>query len=239
MTKVKLLMVGVVLIACSTKSASDFSTSEMVADMSAVATGNGSTTVSATLREEGTLLTFIQLTADDELIASSGSETKAMDETSLLGLVSYNASFNKDVEGAVFNVKLTRTLDGGAPNSSATLPKPFSLNPLDEGEYSRAEPISVSWATAASSDTMTLQVTGECIDTVTGDLASNATGYVVEANAIRKRTPSSSEEDDQVPDTCDATITVTRRRPGSVDPAFHSGSFVASQVRSVRFVTKP
>ncbi|MGC4121686.1 MAG: hypothetical protein QM765_45335 [Myxococcales bacterium] len=237
MIKVKLLLVGILLIACSTKSASDFATSDMVADMTATATGNGGTSVSATLREEGTALTFIQLTSDDELIASQGSDSRSMGETSLLGLVTYNANFNKDAADTTFHVKLTRKKDGGAPDSYASLPKPFGLAPLAASEFSRTTPITVTWTTDSSTDKMSLGVAGDCIEGYQGALAANATQYVIEANGLKKRTPSSA--DDKVADSCDATLTITRSRSGTVDAAFHSGSFTASQVRSVKFVTKP
>ncbi|HEY3445310.1 MAG TPA: hypothetical protein VGK67_03055 [Myxococcales bacterium] len=237
MTKVKLMMVGIALIACSTKSASEYPTSEMTADLTAIATGNGATTVNATLREPGTLLTFLQLTADDKFIASQGAETKSMGETSLFGMVSYSAAFNKDAADTEFGVKLTRTLDSGAPSSSARLPMPFTLGTLAKNEFSRLETILVSWTSDPSADPMSLVVSGECIAGVTATPGASATSYTIDANTLKKRTP--SDADDKVADTCDVTITLSRKRSGTVDKAFHSGSFTASQERRVSFKTKP
>lgn len=238
MTKVKLLMVGMLLIACSTKSASDFQTSEMVADMTAVATGNGSTTVNATLREEGTLLTFIQLTADDTMTAWEGtSAAQEMKETSVFGLVTYSAGFNKDAAETEFHVKLARSLDSGAPDSHVRLPKPFTLNTLQKSEYSRAEPVVVGWATEPSTDRMELGLSGECIEAVKLTPSAGDTSIIVPPNTLQKRKP--ADEKDTVADSCDVTITLARVRAGSVDKAFHGGSFTASQTRTQAFKSKP
>ena len=236
MTKVKLVMLGMLVVACSTKSASEYKTSEIMANFSATATGNGSTTVSGTLGDPTNLLTFLQLTADDKLTASQGSDSKEMKETSLLGLVTYDASFGKDAADTLFHIKLARSLDGGAPDSTTSLPQPFNLTPLAKAEFSRAEAMTVSWYGDASADKMTLKVSGTCLDGYDTDVPAGATTFTIPANTLKKHAPSDSTE--KVPDTCDAAISVSRSRSGTVDKAFKGGSFIASQTRSLDFKTK-
>jgi len=236
MSKVKWLALGMLVVACKTESASEYQTAEITASFSALATGNGSTEVSGTLGR-GALLTFLQLTADDQLVASQGGEVKAMKEASLLGLVSYSATFGTDAADTELHVKLIRAIDAGAPDSKASLPQPFSLATLAKSDYSRAEAIVVSWTSAASSDPLTLEVTGTCLDSYSADPSPSATSFTIPANALKKHAPASSTE--TVPDECDAGIRLKRTRAGTVDAAFKGGSFKAAQVRTASFKTKP
>lgn len=233
-----LAMAAAATLACSTKSASSLKTSEMNAQFHATATGNGSTSVSGSLYDSSALLTFVQLTTDDKLTASVGGESKEMKELSLLGMVDYSASFNQDAAETEFHVKLTRVLDAGATDSSARLPAKFTLAALAKSTYSRAsDAIQLSWTGDVSADPMSVGVAGECIESYTTNIGSGATSHAIPALALKKRQPSGSS--DTVADSCEATLTVTRTRAGSVDKAFKGGSFDGKQVRSAKFTTGP
>ncbi|MBI5544810.1 MAG: hypothetical protein HY901_13050 [Deltaproteobacteria bacterium] len=232
------LALGMTSLACSTKSASEYETSDMVATLHATATGSGSTQVQASLHDPSNPLTFVQLTADDKIEASHGAETQTMKEASLLGAVSYSASFNGDAAESEFHVKLTRKVDAGAPDSHVTLPKPFTVAALGKSTYSRTEPIAVTWTAETSADAMKLDIAGSCLDGVHTGLDPAASTYTIAANTLKKRAPASGN--DQVADECEATVTLTRSRDGVADPAFHSNSsFVGKQVRTLTFTTKP
>src|SRR5262245_45783114 len=100
--------------ACRTESISEFETKQVTANITAVSAGTGSTEVAATFRK-GASLTFLQLTADDDVKVTTGSTTVDLREHSLLGVVTYTASVPVDAQGTPFTVALTRAKDSGAP----------------------------------------------------------------------------------------------------------------------------
>ena len=237
-TVVGLGLAGLSLLACSTKSASEYGTNEMYADITAKATGTGNTSVSAAFRTAPTSLTFLQLTTDDKLEATRAGIVKTMTESSLLGAVAYHAEFDVDAANTVFVVSLTRSKDSGAPNTQLTLPEPFTLAQLPNAGlgYSRAtDPITLTWESQPSADAMKLQVTGTCIDRYEASIADGAAQFTIAAATLRKRQPINEEE---VPNECDATATITREHGGGLDPAYKGGLAVASQTRAVTFKTK-
>jgi hypothetical protein len=226
-----------VLFACQTESASDFATSAINADISATATGNGSTTVGATFRKGPLSLTFLELTSDDTLQVTSGTTTKTLSETSLLGLVTYSASVPVDTDGAMFTVSLQRKKDSGAPSSVATLPPAFTLTQVS-GTFSRADAgPSFDWSPASDLSSQ-LTITGNCINDFSVALPANATSYSVAAGALTKRAPA-SDGGTQIPDDCDATAQVDHSLTGSLDKGYGGGSVVGIQRRTTTFGTAP
>ena len=216
--------------ACSTKSASDFETSEMNAHMSAVATGDGETRVEVSLHDPSALMTFLQLTAGDELEATVGSQTKQLSELSVLGSVTYRATFDTDAAETEVRVRLTREDATSAPDSSVRLPAPFTLQALASESFSRAQPFTVSWSSAPNPDPMSLAISGECIESYSADLGTGSASFTVPAGALVKAV--AQEGGQAIPDQCAITLTVTRTRQGNVDRAFHGGSFTAKQIRT-------
>jgi hypothetical protein len=224
-------------LACSTESASLHKTAQMTANMSAKADGSGSTTVTASLQLANSLLTFIELTADDQLTASLAGDTRAMSQTSILGYVGYSASFNQDGDGEEFHVKLSRKLDSGAPDSYVDLPASFTIGALAQPSYSRgSDAIVIDWTSTSSLDPMTLDVSASCLQSYHQDLGTMAGSATIPAGALKKATASGST---QVPDECDGTITLVRTQQGKVDPTFSGGTFTGTQSRTVDFHTKP
>ncbi len=234
----KHLIAAVLLVmACRTESISEYATNEITANIGATSTGTGSTNVSATFRK-GQSLTFLQLTADDDVKVTTGGTTTALKETSLLGVVTYSASVPVDAEGTQFTVALTRKKDSGAPSSVATLPNAFTVNALT-GQFSRAAAgPTLKWSNAGT-DPMKLQISGSCIDTFEANLTSGSTEYTVAANALKKRSASSADGGTQIPDSCSATAQIDRERDGTRDPAYAAGTVTAIQRRTVDFTTAP
>jgi hypothetical protein len=224
------------LLACQTESASDFTTSEITADISAVATGSGSTTVGATFRKGALSLTFIELTSDDTLTVTSGSSSKTLSELSLLGLVTYSASMPVDAAGTQFTVALARKKDSGAPSSVATLPPAFTLTQTS-GTFSRADAGPTFDWTPGSTEPMNLLISGNCINDLAVQLPANSTMYSVAAGALSVKT----SPDGGTPGgtTCDATATVDRNLTGSLDKGYGGGSVIGTQRRTTTFGTAP
>ncbi len=236
------------LTGCSVSSA-DLDTDSMWADIGVSATGSGSSNVSVTLRRGLLSTTFIDLTDDDVLTATNNDTTQEMQALRLLGLVSYSTSFDVDEGGEQFEVTLTRDRDDGAPSSMVTLPDRFALDPLndpspDEAGLSREnDAIVVSWIPEGDSGTYSISVSGDCIDTFETSAPADATTVTIEAGSLVKRQPEEPEEGEEgeeaeeVPDTCDATINVSRSLTGDLDLAWMGGLISGSQRRSTSFNT--
>lgn len=235
MNKLVLLLLAA-LCACAKTESDSILTRGMHASFEARA-NDGTTTVSATLFQgEPIQLIFIELTGDDQLIAWHGNDDKVMNEVELLNVVSHHATFPNDEEGDVFEIELRRTVDGGAPMSTTTLPAKFELDPVP-ASASRAANLQLTWAPAGSSDRMAWKLEGDCIELASGSINGDPGSVTIAANTIRKRMP---QEGTTIPDSCNARLEVTRTRAGDVDPAFgRGGSFDGVQVRTATFTTAP
>ena len=219
---------------CSTVDSSDVLTSGIHAEMSAVSAGDGTTDVSATLYLGNPInLDFVDLTGDDELFAIHGTQEKKMSELILLNIVSHHASFPTDAEGEQFEVDLRRSVDNGAPSSTATLPAKFTLTG-PTAATSRSAAILLTWSPASSGDAMSWQATGDCIDLASGTLTGDTGSFSVAANTLTKRMAAGTA------DTCMVTVSIRRSRAGDVDPAYGKGGYIAgAQVRTLTVMSTP
>jgi hypothetical protein len=229
----RLLLSALAITGCAKTDSSDLLSTGIYAAISAKASGDGTTDVYTTLYVGNPLnLNFVDLTGDDQLVASHGSQEKVMSETILLNIVSHKASFPTDAEGDQFQVAFERSIDAGAPNSIVTLPSKFTLDPAPT-TASRAANLSLTWAPIDSSpNIMRWELRGDCIENESQILASDTGSLSIEANRIRKRMG------EMVADECPMTITVIRGRPGQLDPGYGKGGVVeGQQVRRVMLTT--
>jgi hypothetical protein len=236
MRSTRFAVAALALAACKTESISEVATNEVTANITATTLGDGGTDVNATFRKGAASLTFLQLTSDDSVSATTGSTTQKLTELSLLGVVTYGSHFSADAEGTTFTVALTRKKDDGAPNSTATLPTAFEMTPLT-GTYSRADAgPNIEWSNAGT-DPMSLRISGPCIDPLTPTLSSGTTSYQVAAGALKKRMQTDGGA--VVADDCVATAELSRSRAGTLDTGYANGSISGIQRRSVSFTTAP
>lgn len=175
-------------------------------------------------------LIFVKLTDGDELQAFRGPQMETMIETQIATIVGYSAIFSGNDDTQPFTINFVRTVDAGAPTSMATLPPAFTMDPVPPSQ-SRAQSMSFSWS-PATTDPMSYKIEGSCIQTSQNMVPPNTTAVIIPANGIQKM------QGTNIPDTCMATITVTRDGSGSLDPAFgKGGSMTAEQVRTAQFTT--
>jgi hypothetical protein len=114
--------------------------------------------------------------------------------------------------------------------SSAVLPAPFTLDPTPSTQ-SRAQDMTITFA-PASTDPMTLQIDGSCIETYMVSVPVLAGGVAIAAGSVHK------VQGQNIPDTCAATITLSRTRAGALDPAFGNGGTIrGEQVRKADVTT--
>jgi hypothetical protein len=219
---------------CAKTESSDLLTSGIYADLSARSRGMGTTTISATLYVDNpNNLNFVELTGNDQLIASYGGQDKVMSQIELGNIVSHAAEFSTDVEGAAFTIKFQRSVDAGAPMSLATLPAKFTLGTVP-ATASRAAPLALSWSPSAYTDAMAWKATGDCIGDVQGPVTGDPGMLTIPAGTMVKR------QGQNIADTCTVTITMTRSRPGVLDTHYgKGGAVVGIQERTVTLTSTP
>ncbi|HWU88721.1 MAG TPA: hypothetical protein VN253_15750 [Kofleriaceae bacterium] len=219
--------------ACKTTQSEDILTRGMYAAVSASADGTGSTTVSATLYlGPPSDLIFVDLAGGDQLIAHHGNESKPMSEQIILNIVSHYATFAADGEGEGFEVELRREVDEGAPSTRVTLPAPFTLGTIPP-TVSRGAAFGVTW-TGSSTDRMRWSADGACIESASGAIDGGAGSVTMPAGTFRK-VPGNN-----VADSCQVKVTITRERDGELDRAYGKGGTAAGvQTRSVTFTSMP
>lgn len=232
----KLALLGSVLMTggCSQTDSGDVLTHAMYASISATSAGDGSTTVSTTLFIDNPIyLNFVSLSGDDKLVATHAGEMKTMVETELLNVVGHTATFSTDAEGELFEVAFLRTVDAGAPNSSATLPAKFTVDP-PPANASRAAALTLTYGPSGLADAMRWQAEGDCIELATGSLPSDTGAITIAPATIKKRMG------DMIADNCQMKITITRARPGTLDPGYGKGGSVeGQQVQTVMLQSVP
>jgi hypothetical protein len=233
----KLALLVLVVTACTKVESQDILTHGMFASLQANGDANGTTTVSATLYlgSPGDL-NFIELSTGDELRATNSPDSKVMQETNILNIIGYHATFQTNAEDEPFEVSLHREVDNGAPSSLVSLPAPFTITPLAASQ-SRATSMTVEWSNGGSVDSMRWTITGSCIDDTGAAITADPGSVVIPANMLRKRAASGNQ---QVPDSCQATLQIVRQREGDLDPGYgKGGSIFGTQIRSVTFTTAP
>lgn len=229
------------LAACTSIQSSNLKTAGMTATMTVAADGSGSTTTTVVLNVDRSGTDFVSLSAGDSLTATAaGSASRPLTEDSLLGEVHYVASFDgMDGTGTPYRVAFERASDVGAPASSCTLPQPFQISPFPEGaSFSRSgSDLTIAYAPSGTGDAMSYSVTGSCVNQVTARAIVGDPGVIV----IPKGTlvagqdgPGSAQSG-----ACQVTVTVTRERPGAIDPHFGGGTIAGEQVRGVRVGSVP
>jgi hypothetical protein len=230
----KLCMLALIATGCAKTDSSDLLTTGIYADLSAHATGAGSTTVYATLYVGSPInLNFVELSGNDQLIASHGSEHKAMSQTELLNLVSHSAVFATDDEATQLSIAFTRSVDQGAPLSTMTLPAKLTLGATPTTS-SRAAALTVTWSPAGSADAMAWDAIGPCIVNAHGAITGDPGSVTLPAGMLQK------PQGQNVPDSCMVSFTLSRSRPGVLDTHYGKGGTVTgSQDRGAMWMSTP
>jgi len=236
---ITLISISPLAMACQKVSSADVKTSGLYANISAEAKGDGSTLVSATLRVGGALSnTFLDLTSDEKISASSGTDQKTLARKSFLGAVSYEATFTGDELDKSFTVSLERPTDYvSAPNTQLSMPAGFTISaPTGGTSFSRAnDDIVVTWDNNGSSDDMQWELaTSNCArESKTNAIPSDSGSFTIPKGTLVAIQGHEGE-------TCDTSLWLVRRRLGSLDPNFGDGGFVvARQVRKVVISSTP
>jgi hypothetical protein len=224
--------------ACTSIQSSNIKTAGMSAYMQVVADGTGQTKASAQLNVGNNATDFVDLSSGDTFVATASGQSQTMSRTNFLGTISYQATFNgKDGVGTPYTIALNRTSDVSAPSSTCTMPKPFNITaPTSNGTFSRANSdIMVTYDNSGTQDAMNWSAGGDCVKgQVDGSVAGDTGSFTIAKGILVPTDPSQNTV------TCQAHITLTRTRPGQLDPHFGSGGNIhADHVRTVTFNSTP
>lgn len=218
---------------CGTSDSSGLLTKGMSAEISARTLGDGTTRVSAELFDGyPEQLIFVDLAAGDQLVATSGGTSMTLDKSQLLTIIEYSAVFPTGNEGDTFTVDLQRSVDAGAPSSTATLPAAFTLGQV-AASSSRAAGLPITWSPSGSSDQMKWTATGTCIQDASGSIPGDTGSFTIPANSLVQ--PMGATET-----SCEVTLTLARDRKGTLDRAYgKGGDVVGEQARTATFTSMP
>ncbi|MEO6777248.1 MAG: hypothetical protein ABI467_30245 [Kofleriaceae bacterium] len=219
------------LASCTPVDSGAVTTAKLHADLQVLATGTGGSQVFAWLfsHRDGDPplnLETIRLVDDDTLTATSNGSSVAMQEVDLGVEYRYDAAFAAAEADLRFDIALARTTEPSAPASSVTLPAPFT--PTGPATASRSAPLTLTWS-GGSSDPVSIHVTG-CASADLGPIADTGAATFAAGTVVA----------DPVGATCDLAFEISRRRTGTIDPAFgQGGSIVAIQQRTLTITSTP
>lgn len=205
------------------------------ADMKVVASAGDTNDVTVYLQEGDieSSLTFLDLKGDDKLFARTGSVEKALERSVFLGIVGYSAKFNGVGDNPTFTIRFDRGSAAGAPLSSCTMPSPLEItSPAISTKFSRAtQDIDVTYSPAGTTDTLRYKLSGSCIKTIDRTIDTTDVGSFRIARSLI-----TLDTGENVPTTCDVTLSVDRYRKGTLDPAFGKGGRIECYQRRERLL---
>ena len=221
------------LAACTDLQSSDLKTAGMSAHMTIISDDSGQTTVNAWLHVDNNATDFVTLSSGDTLTATAGTQSQSMSEDDALNDVSYTTTFSSEnASGAVYTVALERQSDTSAPDSTCTLPAPFTVaSPASGASVSRSSDIAVTYGAGGTNDAVSYTLSGPCIQGPTGvPLDGDPGAFTIAASSITTAAGVSPSEP------CQATLSIARTRVGTIDPAFGNGGDIeCTQSRTVTF----
>jgi len=220
----------ILIAACGTSESSGLLTKGISAGISVTTEGDGITHVGAELFEGNPdQLIFVDLEPGDELVADSDTDSVTLVQSQLLNIIAYDGDLDGGDEGDEITIDFQRSVDDGAPASTATLPAAFTLDPI-AATVSRAADLTITYGPADSDDDMRWEAKGDCIQTATGSIPVD-TGTITIAAASLLASPQTAS--------CAVTLTVTRERGGILDAHFKGGTIVGQQARAAVFTSAP
>jgi hypothetical protein len=199
--------------------------------------------VSATFNVGGSIDTFVNLDSDESVVATTDADGGApvtLSESGLLGLTSYNGDIVGKEPGTVVTINLTRTNgNDNAPASTVTMTQALALtSPAAGGTVSRDnDDIEVTWTSEASDEAVQVAWSGDCVDSGSVNVDPPGLTTTISKGTIKKR--ESSDADHPVADDCPLSLSITRTKAGTVDPAFGGGSITHSFSASVQLTSNP
>jgi hypothetical protein len=223
--------------ACTSVQSTDLKTAGISAQMALSTTDStGTTSVNVTLNVDDNATDFVELTPGDTLTAALSGQSETLSESNVAGLISYGTNFSQVTSGATYTVAFNRPAGNtSAPSSTGAIPAAFELGTLSTGSFSRAnDTITVTYSGSDPTDPMAWTLEGDCFNLVQQTLSGDPGTFTIAKGTVQSNAPSG-----QQPQSCQATLTLSRTRQGTLDPAYYGGGVSAQQVRSLTFTSAP
>jgi hypothetical protein len=199
--------------------------------MTVVSYGSGQTTATASLNVDNNATDFVALSSGDMLTATAGAMSQPLSEDDVLNEISYATTFsNESASGTAYTIALERAADTSAPDSSCSLPAPYTIAaPAAGATVSLASSIVVSYGAGGTNDSVSYSLSGPCIQ----EQSSMSLGGDPGMFTIASTSIVASDAAAAFP--CQVTLSLTRTRIGTIDPAFGGGDIECTQSRMVTF----
>jgi hypothetical protein len=207
------LAVALGAMACSEQvDSTDVRTTGVYADMSVRAASN----------------THLAMKGADKLTATVGTVTKVLGKSGNV----YTTTFDGEAAETQFIVAFTRGPDDiSAPNSSMTLPEPFSISGIAQ-TVSRQVGFTATWQAGTKGEPMVWVLRGDCLVAQAGSMSDAGQTVISPSQLITMAS--------QTQATCNASFCLERDRSGILDPAFGEGGVIgAAQIRCAAFLSAP
>ena len=217
--------------ACSDIKSSALNTSGIHADISAMVE-DSQTKIEVVRRAGGAnSTTYVELEGGDTLEATDGTDTNILGHSSFGVYHSYTTTFSVTTPETEFTISLLRESETEAPISIAEITEDFSITAPAEGAvHSRQDSLLISWEAAnPDNEVLYLEASGTCVFTITKELSLSDGSYTINNSDF----DSINEEEAQ--ESCELEIKLERRKTGTLDPAFGSGSIVGG-VRKIQTI---
>jgi hypothetical protein len=220
------------LVGCADLGSADLATSGMWAEIRVEADGSGSSLAVGVLKAGGELSnTFVELEGDDELVATLEGDARDMLQEDLFDAHRYVAQYDTAPVGVPYTVALVRTLDAGAPSTTAELPPEFELEPPAQS-FSRLDDLVLAWGPPSTQD-MHVDISGGCIVPYHRELTGDPATFTLAGGTL---VPLDEDE----PTSCDLEIRISRILPGTLDPAYgEGGRALGVQHRTIHISSQP
>jgi len=176
--------------------------------------------------------TYLDLGPADTLYAIFDGEEVEMerDFIPVLGLVQYKADFEDVIFGGVLRVRFERDLEESALENAVVIPQPFNMSVANE--FSRSEPLSLSWTTTETDDSH-VSMRGACMSAIGLFFDNNPGAATFESDRMLE-----AEKGDL--DECMVDVSVEVENDGIVDDAFGRGGFITgSRLSADRILSRP
>ncbi len=227
-----LVVVTVFLLpACSTAPSNELTTKGLYPKYSVTSTGTAAS-VRVSFQVSGpNSNTYVYLSQGDTMIVTiGGTYVPLTKETDLLGEKYYSGTLAGDYQGQTVTFNLQRTDSASAPDSTVVIPSNFSItSPAASDQFSRLnDAVPITWSPGTAG---TIDVNVFCPYCSTVQYSAPDTGTSTVTSGMLA---SSSYESGP------ATVTLTRRRYGTLDPALADGGVIeAEQMRQTQFYSVP
>ncbi|WP_112237372.1 hypothetical protein [Kribbella monticola] len=228
-----LLVTALVVTGCSTVDSADIRTSGMTADLLVELPESGQAAeVTASFRV-GTL-TYVELGSGEKVTVSAQGLTEELRRGKFAGATRYTGQLEATEPGTEFTLDLERDGDNtSAPRSTVVLPESVHLvAPVAGARLSRRTAVQVRFA---SGPPQRLTWTGQCVQSGDLEIEAGRSAATIAAGLIRAIPSTSASPRSGGSDSCQLTLTLTRRTTGKLDAAFKDGTVVA-EAESVRQV---